>query len=275
MSFLSSGKFTQIDNIKIHYREIGEGEPILLIHGWPTSSFLYRNIAPKLALKNRVIAIDLPGFGLSDKNPNTTYNFNFYEKILSGFIKNLGIEKLGLVVHDLGGPVGLFWACKNKEKISKLAILNTLVYPEMSWAVKLFVFSLSLPFVSSFLVSPFGLDLAMLVGVRNEENQTKEMFEGVKAPFQTDEDRNALIKTGLDLQPKGFLLISERIKSFKMPVQIIYGETDLILPDIKKTVKMLKKDIPHANVISIPDCGHFLQEDKPEEVGNYLFDFFS
>ncbi len=267
--------YTTVNNTKIHYREYGEGNPVLLIHGWPTSSFLYRNIAPEIAKKNKVIAIDLPGFGLSDKNPEVTYSFQFYSKIIDGFLKNLNVENLGLVVHDLGGPLGLFWACNNKERVSKLAILNTLVYPEMSWAVKLFLFSLQVPFINSFLVSPFGLKLAMLVGVRNEAMQTDEMFEGVVSPFQTDTDRKVLIKTGSDLNPKGFFLIGERIKSFKMPVRIIYGESDLILPDIKETVARLKKDIPQVEVFPLPGCGHFLQEDSPIEVSRYLSDFFS
>lgn len=275
MSIVPEGKYTTVHNIKIHYSEYGEGHPVLLIHGWPTSSFLYRKIAPEIAKTNRVIAIDLPGFGLSEKNPEVIYSFQFYSKILDGFLENLNIEKLGLVVHDLGGPVGLFWACNNQQRITKLAILNTLIYPEMSWAVKLFLFSLQLPFISSFLVSPFGLKAAMLVGVRNEIMQTDEMFEGVLKPFQTDTDRNVLIKTGLDLNPTGFLLISERIKSFQMPVRIIYGEADLILPDIKETVQRLKKDIPSAEVFSLPNCGHFLQEDRPIEVSKYLSDFFS
>ena len=70
-------------------------------------------------------------------------------------------------------------------------------------------------------------------------------------------------------------MISERIKSFQMPVRIIYGEADLILPDIKETVQRLKKDIPSAEVFSLPNCGHFLQEDRPIEVSKYLSDFFS
>lgn len=274
MTAIKEGKYTTVHNVKLHFQDMGSGEPVLLLHGWPTSSFLYRNIMPQIARNNRVIALDLPGFGLSEKNPRTTYSFRFYSKILSGFLEKLKIDSIGLAVHDLGGPVGLFWACCNPEKITKLAILNTLVYPEMSWAVKLFILMIKMPLFNSFLTSPSGLRIAMRFGIKDIKQHTREMFDGTTEPFKTADDRKALLKAGSDLQPKGFFLIAQRIKSFKIPVRIIYGEADKILPDIAQTVRRLQVDLPQAEVIPIPGCSHFLQEDRPELVSRLLADFF-
>src|SRR5690606_21031167 len=117
------------------YRESGEGPPVLLLHGWPTSSFLWRNIMPRISVNNRVIALDLPGFGASDKPTNVSYSFRYQERALEAFLDAMGIEKVTLVGHDLGGPVGLYWASQHPERLARMAMLNTLIYPELSWAV--------------------------------------------------------------------------------------------------------------------------------------------
>ena len=180
-----------------------------------------------------------------------------------------------LVVHDLGGPLGVYWAVANVERVRSLTILNTLVYPEMSWAVKAFILALRLPLVRDFFTSPMGLRMGMRAGVRDAARHTDEMYAGVTAPFQTAEARQALIKTAGDLNPKGFFLMAQKLQQFKCPVRIIYGEADVILPDIADTVARLKQDLPQAEVTALPGCGHFLQEDQPEEVARLLGEFYA
>ncbi len=269
-------KYMTVNNIRLHYRDLGpeDGAPVLLLHGWPTSSFLWRNVVPEMTKHNRVLLLDLPGFGLSDKSPDIAYTFRFFQKILDGFLENLGIDKVGLGVHDLGGPVGLYWACNNLERVSKLAILNTLVYPEMSWAVKLFIFMTKMPLINSLLVSPMGLRFAIEFGVHDKRKLKPDAREGTAAPFKTDADRRALLKAGGDLNPKGFFLMANRLPKYTGPVRIIYGARDGILPDIAETVDRLKKDLPQSQVTVLPDCGHFLQEEEPEQVGRHLAEFF-
>ncbi len=127
------------DGLTLGYRELGEGPPVLLLHGWPTSSFLWRNVMPPIAGANRVIALDLPGFGASDKPADGRYDFEMFERAIDGFLERLEIDRLGLAVHDLGGPVGVHWALGRKERVESLALLNTLLYPEFSPAVIEFV----------------------------------------------------------------------------------------------------------------------------------------
>ena len=93
----------QANSLELHYLEAGEGDPILLLHGFPTSSHLYRKILPALGKTHRAIAIDLPGYGRSDKPLDIAYDYELYAKTLNDFLDALGIEKTHLVVHDLGG----------------------------------------------------------------------------------------------------------------------------------------------------------------------------
>ena len=264
-----------IDGLKIHYREQGQGEPVILLHGWPTSSFLWRDVMGPLAETNRAIALDLPGFGKSDKPLDASYSFRFYRRALDGFAAALGIDRFGLVVHDLGGPVGLYWACQDLGRVSKLACLNTIVYPELSWAVVAFGAACRLPGIRSYLTSPRGLRAAMRLGVADKKRLSAEAIKGVQEPFASGPARKALLKAGTGLSPKGLREIADTLPAFEGPVRVIYGERDRILPDIARTAERLQRDLPQAQVTSLPDCGHFLQEERPLEIGRMLGELFS
>ena len=133
------------DGTRIAYRELGDGPAVLLVHGWPTSSFLYRNVMPALAEHNRVVAIDLPGFGESDKPVDARYDFDFFERAIDAFLAAVGIDRVAIVGHDLGGPVVVHWALGRLERVTGIGLLNTLLYPEFSPAVAEFVTALMDP----------------------------------------------------------------------------------------------------------------------------------
>ena len=277
-NFINADIQSNIENVNgtdVHYLSAGTGETILLIHGWPTSSFLWRNIIPELSKNNHVIAIDLPGFGKSSKKLQDSYSFNYYEKILDDFLTQLNIEKAHLVVHDLGGPLGLMWAVKHSEKVKSLVLLNTLVYPEFSWAVKLFMLASYLPGVKNYLTSEKGIVAAIRLGVFDKSKLNREVLTNYHEPFQTVEDRKVLLKTIQRLNPKGFNTIAEKLPEFKVPLRLIYGENDKILPDVAKTMERVKSDLPQAELFRIPNCGHFLQEDEPEKVAELLAKFYA
>ena len=230
---------------------------------------------PYLAKNNTVIALDLPGFGQSDKPSNIKYNFRFYNSVLNKFLDAINTREVGLVVHDLGGPIGLHWATENPSKVKHLTLLNTLVYPKPSWAVLAFVFALKTPGLRSWLTSSSGLAWAMRVGVENKQGLTQEVLRPYQSPFESKANRAALIASCLSLSPKSMAKTAKRLPQLKIPVRLIYGKNDRILPDIAKTMARLKQEIPEAELTYLDNCGHFLQEDKPSEVGNLVADFIA
>jgi len=267
------GNFVEVDGLRLHYLAAGEGDPVLLLHGWPTSSFLWRDVMGPIAERHRIIALDLPGFGQSDKPLDVSYSFRYFERVLSGFLGRLEIDRTSLVVHDLGGPIGLYWACRNSDRLDKLALLNTLVYPEVSWAVVAFVAAIKLPGLRSIMASPWGLKQALRIGVHDRSRLSDEAIRGVQAPFASRPSRKALLKAGTNLSPKGFVQIARWLPSLNAPVRGIYGERDRILPDIARTMERVQQDVPHAEVTALPDCGHFLQEERPAHLGRLLAEF--
>lgn len=277
-------QYAEVDGLRLHYLEAGppEGvqtdpaEAVLLLHGWPTSSHLYRNIMPALARTHRVIAPDLPGFGQSSKPLDASYSFNFHDRTLEAFLGKLGIEKVNLVAHDLGGPIGVYWATKHPEKLRRLALLNTLVYPEFSTAVKLFGLAIRVPGLNLWLAGPKGIAFSLRFGVERKEQLTEGVLAPYQLPFESRDARKALLLTGQRLGMKGFRRIAEKLPEFTdVPVRLIYGESDRILPDVAQTMERVKRDLPQAEIVSLPPCGHFLQEDEPEKVSELLAEFLN
>ena len=206
---------------KIGFRSCGEGPPVLLVHGWPTSSFLWRNVMPAMAADRRVIAVDLPGFGASDKPTDASYSFRFFGDVLDAFVEQLEIdEPLGLAVHDLGGPVGLWWAARSPDRIERIAILNTLVYPEISLAVKLFVASARLPLARRVLTSQWGLARALRFGVADPARLRDDAMAGFCAPFRDRDARAALARAGCGLHPDGLKTVGEFVDNTSLPLRI-------------------------------------------------------
>jgi pimeloyl-ACP methyl ester carboxylesterase len=265
----------QVDGLTLAYRELGDGPPVLLLHGWPTSSYLWRDVMPAIALRNRVVAVDLPGFGESDKPGGARYDFDLFEQALDGFLAALGIEQLGLAVHDLGGPVGLHWTIRNPGRVTRLALLNTLVYPEFSEMVMNFLKACSTSPMREQITSPEGLEAAMRLGLADDSKLTDEVIAAVREPFESDGARTALADAGIGLRPEGFDEIARALPSLQIPVRIVYGAQDRILPDVAETMARVQKDVPHAVTTELPDCGHFLQEEQPERIGELLAEFFA
>jgi len=268
-------EYVEVEGTKVHYLAAGTGKVILLIHGFPTSSYLWRNIIATVSQGYHVIAIDLPGYGYSDKKIKDSYSFRYYEKIISGLHKQLNLQEITLGVHDLGGPIGLYWMVQNMEKVERLILFNTVVYSKFSWAVKLFGLSTVIPILREWVSSPSGVKKAMKFGVHHKEKMTKEMIEKYQEPFQEKSAGKVLLKTVQRLSLKGFKEVEEKLFAFKGPVQIIYGEKDRILPEVSETMKKVKKEFPKAQVLSLPNAAHFLQEDAPGEVSHCILEFMS
>jgi pimeloyl-ACP methyl ester carboxylesterase len=269
-------KTAQAGDLTIGYREAGAGTPVLLLHGWPTSSFLWRRVMPGLAAAGcRVIAPDLPGFGASDKPAGVRYGFELHERAIDGLLDVLGVDTCALVVHDLGGPVGVHWMLGRPGRVTRLGLLNTLLYPEFDPSVAEFVTALSTPGPRERLTSAEGLTDVLRLGLADPAALTVEALAGHLAPFRTDADRLALARAGIELGLDGFRDIAAAMPSLELPVAAIYGAQDRILPDVARTMGRVVRDVPHATVTELAHCGHFLQEEAPQELARLLTAFLA
>lgn len=261
-----------VNGMNIHYRESGIPDDsrtvTLLIHGWPTSSYLWRKIMPDLGTIGWTIAPDLPGYGKSHKPLDATFNFDYWDDFITSFLKAVNARKVNLVVHDLGGPIGLVWAVRHQALLKHLVLLNTLVYPDLNWSAKLFVGLTKAPLINRLMTQPFMIRATMALGVnRKLEAEIKDEYAKT---YQDPAARHCLLTSVYQLEMKEGKGIAKGLSAIKVPVTCIYGEKDRLLPDVGDTMKRVKRDLPHANITRIPNCGHFLQEDQPEVLSSAL-----
>ena len=117
--------YVDVHGSRMHYIEAGNGDPVLFLHGNPTSSYLWRNIIPHVQSHARCIALDLIGMGKSDK-PDIDYSFFDHATYVEGFIETLGLQNLTLVIHDWGSALGFHYAMRNEANIKALAFMEAI-----------------------------------------------------------------------------------------------------------------------------------------------------
>ena len=133
-----SKSYIEVDGRKMAYVEVGEGRPIVFLHGNPTSSYLWRDVMPEVAGWGRCIAPDLIGMGDSDKLPDAdagTYTFATHRHYLDGFMEAMGLERdVILVLHDWGSALGFDWANRNRAAVTGIAYMEGIVQPLAAWS---------------------------------------------------------------------------------------------------------------------------------------------
>jgi hypothetical protein len=120
-----------------------------------------------------------------------------------------------------------------------------------------------------------GLESVMRRGLVDQSRLTDEVLQAVREPFRTEESRRALAAAGIQLELEGFAETGRRLHELRMPVRIIYGARDQLLPDVADTMARVERDLPQAVTTTLPNCGHFLQEEAPQQVGELLARFFA
>ena len=124
----AAGRYLEVNGRKIFVREQGEGPAVLLVHGVPSSSFLYRKMLGPLAARGlRAISFDFLGIGLSDKPKGVPYDWHALAEWLKSIVEALELREVHLVIHDIGGPIGAEWAIDSPERVRSITILNTLL----------------------------------------------------------------------------------------------------------------------------------------------------
>lgn len=266
----ASGKFIQVDGISTFVLDMGSGEPVLCIHGVPTSSFLYRKVLAELAHKGfRGVAIDLPGLGLSARPDDFDYSFPSYARFCAKATSVLGLDKFHLVVHDIGGPIGFALAAENRERILSLTILNT-------W-IDVVNFKKPLP------MRPFEkpllgeAELAMTnyatwellfhtMGIESIDRITKEEIKAYVDLLKWQDGGKAFLKImrNFDHSEEFRTLCYKGVQHVPYPVQAVWGAKDPAL-SLKEYGKEIKGVAGLDEIHTLP-AGHFLQEEQWEEI---------
>jgi pimeloyl-ACP methyl ester carboxylesterase len=265
--------FRTAQGVKVHYVEAGDAgaPPIILIHGFASSTFTWKKIMPELAKSYHVFAIDVPGFGFSDKPEDFPYGGEGYGKTVLNFMDQKKIEKAIFVGNSMGGYISLWIAIHHPERITRLVLIDALGYPKESpgliaLASKGWLQPISKPFIGK----PM-LKMALKQVYYNDALVTPELVEEYGRPFKTPNAKAVPFWLFKNLSMEHVTEDAGKIPTIKIPTLIIWGENDAWIPP--EHAKLFHRDIQGSKMIMLPQCGHVPQEEKPEVVLEAILEF--
>jgi pimeloyl-ACP methyl ester carboxylesterase len=264
-------RFAVVDGVKLHYKVAGSGEPaIILLHGFAASTFSWREVVAHLAELGTVVAYDRPSSGLTERplpgdwTGDGPYDPEAQVDQLIGLMDQLDIGEAVLAGHSAGGTVAVNAALRHPDRVAGLVLVDPAIYTSggaPAWIR---------PLLKSPQLRRIGPLLARSIQSRGEQildlawhdpgKITEAVRAGYRLPLQAENwDRGLweLTVAGRDLQ------LSERLKEVRQPVLVITGDDDRIVPTAESI--RLAEELPDAELVVIPACGHVPQEECPEE----------
>ncbi|MDD1701629.1 MAG: haloalkane dehalogenase [Methanoregula sp.] len=290
--FPYESQFISFNNTKMHYIEAGTYDPpVLLIQGIPTHSYLWRNVIPHISPYARTIAIDLIGFGKSDKPTDIEYNLPRYTRFLEGAIEALDLKNVTIVAMDLGLIVGLNYAMNHEENIRGLVLFEGFFQP-MDVAYK------KLPFINRFSLRLMKIQKhAEHMIVYNGEKMVEQMISTTTVRKLTPEEitqyqiplRDEAVRKKVWLEGIGPTIIkpeseqpgdivdlinryADALSKSQIPKLLLYADPGMVVS--KKTAESAQKVIPNLEIKYVGTGKHFLPEDQPDAIGQSVADFY-
>ena len=264
-------RYREVDGLRMAHIDEGDGPPVVMWHGEPTWSFLWRKVLPAVRDAGyRVICPDLPGFGRSDKPVDLDwYSYDRHAALAGRLLEDLGIEGATFVVHDWGGPIGLRAAVEHPDRVDRLVVMDTGLFTghqRMSDTWRAF---------RDFVEATEDLPIGFLVQGGAHTELPDDVVEAYDAPFP-----NAASKAGARAFPLMIPTTPEApgaaegqrvldaLRDDTRPALMLWADNDPILP--VKTGEAFAAAIGHEPPHVVEGAGHFLQEDRGEEIGRLI-----
>ena len=270
--FPYESRFVELHGARVHYVDEGSGPTLLMLHGNPTWSFLYRHMIAALRDRFRCLALDYPGFGLSTAAPGYGFTAAEHSETVARFVSELDLTDWTPVVQDWGGPIGLGAAAREPERVAALGILNTWAWPlqgdrEAERFSKLmggpagrFAILRLNGFVN--LVIPAGLKRGRL---------PRPVMDHYRRPFPTVASREPVAVFPRELlaaQPflRGVEQGLERLRD--RPALLCFSDGDVVFGE--RESERFARALPDHHTVTVRNAGHYLQEDAPREIAEAI-----
>lgn len=265
--FPFTSRVVDIDGNLVHYIDEGDGPTLLLLHGNPTWSFLYRHIVRRLSPHFRCIALDYPGFGLSMAKPGYGFLPREHSSVVERFVDHLGLRDLSIMVQDWGGPIGLGFAGRRPELVRAVILGNTFAWPaQRSKGMSAFSKVVgSGP--ARFLITRYNALAKWLIPTGINRKLTEQEIAAYMGPFSTP-----ALRLPMWIFARQIVASEEYLSQVEAglsclrdkPALVVWGEADgaFRAPD---RVRLLEH-FPSHRVCLLPDAKHFIQENAPNEI---------
>ena len=272
-------RWLDLGGFRLHYFAEGSGSPLLMVHGNPTWSFLWRHLARELRYDYRPIAVDHVGCGLSDKPRNLTYSLPIHVAHLVRLIDHLDLQNITLFAHDWGGPIGLRALMARRERFSRIVLFNTGAFPPpyIPWRIR----ACRTPVFGKLAVQGFNLfaRAAQTMAVHQPHAISEIARSGLISPYDNWQNRQAIFEFVKDIPTSNGHPTWKYLEELEnalpgladMPVQLIWGMQDWCFQP--SCLDRLVQHWPHAEVERIEDAGHWVTEEAPKRVLKVVSDF--
>lgn len=256
--------------VSLYYEEQGAGPPLLLLHGLGESSFTWHEIAPALAARYRVIALDLKGFGRSGKPQDDAYSADDQAALVARFLIERGLEGVSVVGHSFGGTVALRTAItegiRGTSRIARIVVIGA---PALPRSTPRYFDLVKAPILPDTLVSALSPEamarLLLREAMGGEEDASEEMVEGYAAPYRDPAAMTAFLATARAIvTEEGPKEIAKRYRALSQPVLVVWCRKDPIVP--LRAGRRVAAAIPRARLKILEGCHHLPQHERPKEL---------
>jgi haloalkane dehalogenase len=266
--------YADVDGLRMHYVDEGDGDPVVCFHGEPTWAYLYRKMLPPLvAGGHRVICPDFAGFGRSDKPTDQRwYTYDRHVEHVSALLAGLDLKDATVVVQDWGGPIGLRWAVENADRVARLAILNT----------GLFTGRISRGFMAwrDFAEKNPDLPVGFVIQGATTTELPPEVVAAYEAPFPTAESKAGaaqfplIVPTSDDAAGATEMrAVADALSQWQKPCLVAFSDSDPVFP-FPRAGEAFTGLVPGADEqVPIEGAAHFLQEDRGEIIAEHVLRF--
>lgn len=248
----------------IAYLRRGQGPPLLLLHGIPTSSYLWRDVIDPLAMTFEVLAPDLLGYGDSDKRLDADLSIAAQARYMVAFMESLGIHQAAVVGHDIGGGVAQLMAVDEPDRVARLILIDSIV--DDNWPVP-DIARLKDPAWDQILVDRDlrpGFRRGLEAGTTSTGVVTDDLVDEIARPFSDQGSRRAYLRAARALNNRDLVSRRRHIQEIQTPTLILWGANDAFLEP--RWADTLKAKLADSTVEVIEPGGHFLPLDRPEAV---------
>lgn len=263
--------YAAVSGGRMAYTEVGHGPHVVLIHGIPTSSYLWRNVVPLLADAFHVVVPDMLGYGDSDKPPGADLSVAAQADYLRELLDGLDINRASLVGHDIGGGVVQIFAAEHPDRGERLVLVDSVAYD--SWPDP-GIARLKDPAwdqIMETLDLAKGFRKAISRGIVSQSKVTDELVAQFVRPWEGVEGRRAYLRAARALDNRDTLSRIEQIERIAAPTLILWGDQE-VFQNVDYG-RRLAGALPNARLFVVPNAGHWPMEDKPEEIAQLIHEF--
>jgi haloalkane dehalogenase len=273
----AAGESFQAEGVGSFVRAEGDGDSVVLMHGLPSSSFLYRKVIPELAARGfRALSFDLPGLGFADRPSDFDYTFSGLGRFAVAAVDALELDRFHLVVHDAGGPVGFELAAAIPDRIRSLTLLNTVVdLSTVPFPMEVYARFATGKRWPALPPTRLTRELIYRIGIRNRAAVAPEEVDAYRELVLRVDDGRAYLRImrNLERTPEKARLYGDVVdtRAVAYPVQIVWGADDPIL-SLRKHGWRAREAAGLRTIATLPGK-HFLQEDMAPEIAATIADF--